>query len=487
MTNPVTQTLDLSNVINVSILPTSQNLALPIINTAALFTNDQPTWISSQAFQIYKDATQVALDFGTASKTFAIATKFFGQQPGPLNTGGYLAVVPRLQTTSIAATGTVQDIGFAAAATGTSGNSITVAYTTGGVAGQEVVTVVSNAISVQIASGSSTATQIATAINASPAAAALVAATVLGPVTNPQTGPVSPVSLAGGSASSVESVQSAIIRTLNNVYYFGILVDEEYHSTPAVLRALSAYVQTLDKMLFYASSFAADYAASGLLDLIRQASLTQTRCLYYSDGTALDTQGMAAAYAARGLSTDFSGSNTTLTMHLKPLVGLTPDQTVNQTALNTAQLAGVDVYVSVAGIPGVFSSGTNTFFDELYNEKWFKFALQTAGFNYLATVSTKIPQTEQGMEGLKNVYRKICDQAISNGYVAPGSWTSANFFGNPAALVRNIADFGYYVYSQPITAQLQADRVARKAPLVQIAVKSAGAIQSSNVVVNVNL
>ena len=52
--------------------------------------------------------------------------------------------------------------------------SITVAYTAGGTAGAEVVTVVLNAISVQIQSGVSTATQVRTAVLASVAAAALV-------------------------------------------------------------------------------------------------------------------------------------------------------------------------------------------------------------------------------------------------------------------------------------------------------------------------
>lgn len=58
---------------------------------------------------------------------------------------------------------------------GAGGNAITVAYTSGGTAGSEVVTVTGNAISVQIQSGTSTITQVRTAVNA--AAAALVTAT----------------------------------------------------------------------------------------------------------------------------------------------------------------------------------------------------------------------------------------------------------------------------------------------------------------------
>lgn len=65
---------------------------------------------------------------------------------------------------------------YTAAAFGTGGNAITVAYTAGGTAGAEVVTVTGNAISVQIEDGVSSITQVRTAVNASGAAAALVSA-----------------------------------------------------------------------------------------------------------------------------------------------------------------------------------------------------------------------------------------------------------------------------------------------------------------------
>lgn len=65
-----------------------------------------------------------------------------------------------------AASVVVQDLTYAADATGTALNGKTVTYTTGATAGSEVVTVASGNISVQIENGVSTATQIATALNA---------------------------------------------------------------------------------------------------------------------------------------------------------------------------------------------------------------------------------------------------------------------------------------------------------------------------------
>ena len=158
-----------------------------------------------------------------------------------------------------------------------------------------------------------------------------------------------------------------------------------------------------------------------------------------------------------------------------------------KTYLNDALLAGADSYPSLQGVPAVFTSGANGgFYDSVYNLQWFVGALQVAGFNYLAQSSTKIPQTENGMDGLKGAYRAICEQAITNGYVAPGTWNSPTTFGNQADLIANITQKGYYIYSQPIALQSQTSRVARQAPLCQIAIKEAGAIQSSSVIIYVN-
>jgi hypothetical protein len=77
-------------------------------------------------------------------------------------------------TTQVQAAQTAQSITWTAVAYGTAGNSITIAYTTGGTAGAEVVTVTGSAISVQIESGVSTIDQVVAAVAGSIPAAALI-------------------------------------------------------------------------------------------------------------------------------------------------------------------------------------------------------------------------------------------------------------------------------------------------------------------------
>lgn len=285
-------------------------------------------------------------------------------------------------------------------------------------------------------------------------------------------------------SGETETLAGAINRADSLVQFFGILSTRDYDEEE--VSDAAAVVQTMNKMLFVVSNSASDIAAAGSFADIAEAGYDKTRCLAYLSDTTLPAKVMAAAYAGRALSTQFEGSNTTSTMHLKDLVGVTADPTMTQTQLNLCQDCGADAYVNIAGIAKTFTSGTNGFFDQVYNRCWFLGALEVAGFNALAKVSTKVPQTEAGMTILKGAYRLVCERGVRNGYVAAGAWNSADRFGDVEAMLRNIEEVGYYIYSLPVNQQAQTEREARKAPLVQIAIKEAGAIHSSNVMVYIN-
>ena len=292
------------------------------------------------------------------------------------------------------------------------------------------------------------------------------------------------IPLQAESGGGFETLTDAINRTASLVQYFGILSTKDYDA--AEVKSAAAVVQTMNKMMFVVSNSATDIAASGSFKEIAEAGYDKTRCLVYLSDTTVDAKVMASAYAGRALSTAFEGSNTTQTMHLKDLIGVVADPAMTQTQLELCQACGADCYVNIAGVAKTFTSGVNGFFDQVYNRCWFLGALEVAGFNALAKVSTKIPQTEPGMTLLKGAYRLICEQAVRNGYVAPGAWNSADRFGDVEAMLRNIEEVGYYIYSLPVNLQSQTDREARKAPLVQIAIKEAGAIHSTSVIVYIN-
>lgn len=280
-----------------------------------------------------------------------------------------------------------------------------------------------------------------------------------------------------------ETLDEAITRTLTLVQYFGVM--STTIESEADTLAAAAVIQANTLIGFFVQRLASMVDPGETLDLLTTGGFTKSRGLLYVS-TEADALDFKAAYAGRALSTVFSGSNTTQNMHLKTLATIQPDPGITQTILNAAVDAGADTYPSIKGFPCVFTSGENSFFDQVYNLEAFSLNLQIAGFNYLASATTKIPQTENGIDGLKGAYRAVCEQFVSNQYLAPGVWNSSTTFGNQQDLISNVEQFGYYIYSSPIATQLQVDRVARKAPLIQIAAKEAGAVNSSTVIVVVN-
>lgn len=475
--------LSIANVINISVA--TPQVGLGAFNTAnvALFTRE--VYASSfgiLGYQIYLSATQVGIDFGTDSDTYAMAVALFAQQPNILNNGGYLVVIPFLDAT--------QD------------QEVLISFPAIPATGTWEITYNSNSTTALAATATASAIQTALRLVTGLSTATVTGDYVSGFLVNSQTSGVGhPFSISANSledANSVavvpvisivvpgstgETLDQAILRTQSLIQYFGIMSAEI--PSQIVTLAAAALVQTLNKICLFPSCTAGDVAPAGLLDLLRTGGFTQSRGLFYDDDVTGALQ-FAAAYAGLGFSVNYSGSLTTITMNLKTLNTIQPDPGITQGLLNQALAAGADTYPSIAGVPKVICSGANGYFDDVDNLQAFVGAVLVAEFNTLAQVSTKLPQTESGMDVIKSSGRGICEQFVSNGFLAPGTWNNPTTFGNQQLLYANIQQFGYYIYTQPVSQQSAVDRAARKAPLMQIAIKYAGAIQNLDAVIYVN-
>ena len=285
-------------------------------------------------------------------------------------------------------------------------------------------------------------------------------------------------------------------QALQSLIFFGGAMYGGYNPVNSEVEAFASYMQSQGLISAISSYLVSDLTVPGLFATVRNASQNFAMCFLYTVATAgvgagsyLAARIAMAAYMGRLMSVDFSGSNTTSTMQMKDLVNVQPDPGITQTVLNSCQSVGVDCFASIGGLPKVFSNGgpNGEFFaDNAYNLEWLTVALEMALFNVIATTTTKIPQTEQGVGLLKNAIIGVLQQAVTNGYVAPGAWNSPDTFGNPVTLVRNVAQTGYYVYSQPVANQSETARENRQAPLIQVAIKLAGAVHSANCIVEIN-
>lgn len=497
---PAAPQLALSNIINISVATPQAGLTAFNTSNLAIFTRDAvnlPTF-GTAGYKIYLSPTQVGVDFGTSSNTFAMANAIFSQQPNILANSppGYLVIIPFLTSAQTAQ----QTVTIPLSTAGLPPASGSFDFTWGGhstTAISPATTVTAAAIQtiIQAATGMtmftvsdvvlypSGALQSFTVTFVGQSGAVTLATITSDTVVDSLSTAITPTVATTVIGSAAETIDQAIIRTQGLVQYFGIMSAEI--PSQAVMLLAAAVIQPLNKLGLFASFTAADVAPGGMLDLLRTGGFTQSRGLFYNDilSTALV---FMAAYAGLGFSTNFNGSNTTQTMDLKSLSGVQPDPGMSQTLFNQCTAAGADVYASIQGVPKVLCSGANDFFDNQYNLQAFVGALQVAGFNALATTNTKVPQTEGGMNILKSAYRQVCQQFVTNQFIAPGAWNSPTTFGPGTDLILNIGQVGFYVYSVPIAQQSQAQRVLRAAPLIQMAIKYAGAIQTSSVIVNVN-
>lgn len=485
----ITYEVPLSYTINVSLSALPQGIADFNTNSIAIFTNDTADF--SESYRAYLSASAVAEDFGTNSLTYKMANALFVPVPNFRTGGGYLYIFPFNGINATAASFQTADIlanitNFQNVSS--SSLSITIDGETHIVSGlnfssvktvADIVTVLkSKNLDVDIEADENTivftsrktGVNSGVSINTVPSVDGIDISTAN--YLNSATG-----STTAGIDASGETLAEAVARAQQQVYFGGVL-STQYTDDDTTLANAQA-IQSLDCVFYNDIKSMQDIA--GLGAEIKSAGLGKTRTLAYTE----DSKIAIATYASIASSINFSGSNTMNTMNLKTLTGLVGDSGLSDTYLLNAKTNGVDVYGNTGGLSVVYSNDNNGYTDDIKGQLWLKKALEVAGFNFLRQTNTKIPQTEEGMTGLRNAYTQVCEQGIRNGFIGAGKWNGSIPFGEPEKFAEAIEQKGYYVYSIPVALQAQSEREARKAPVVQIAIKCAGALHFSDVIVTI--
>lgn len=481
--------LPISTVVEINVSQTPAQLGVQNVNNLAIFTDEKPLGNSTNGFRVYANASAVGLDFGTDSQIFNLASLLFSQSPNLRSSGATLAIFP--EDVVGATRGT-----FSTAVISADNISAILQVSDGSLGIQ-----LDGGQTVQIEGLNFTTVQqqdiggIVDVLNGKFGPMGVLATSANGAIilSSPSFGSSSSLRLSAGTGGTdlsgsqylnVESGESAPGENASGTTVAEMVTAAEelfsftgftttFNLEADAIRAGATAIQPTDHiwMLGLSGPFALSVA-----DTIVKSSLTHTRCLYYGNHDSIAATEFATAYMGRAFSVNFSGSQTVQTMHLKTLAGILPDGTMTSQLLEKINAAGMDAYCSFGGLPKTFSSGTNLFFDEVYSQIALKRYLQTALFNALAATSTKIPQTEAGMDTIKAAAYRILNLFVRNGFCSPGQWNSPDTFGDPEIFRQNILERGYYVYSLPISLQDQSEREKRIAPLIQIAIKESGAI-----------
>lgn len=218
---------------------------------------------------------------------------------------------------------------------------------------------------------------------------------------------------------------------------------------------------------------------------LQALGLTRTYLQYCSSG-----QQAALSSAAKLLAVDWTGNSTapTLMWQDQPTVVA---EALNETQAGALKAKSCNVYgdYSEDGTSGpqLLQYGVmvgGQYADTIVGVDALSIDIQTAILSTLKGAATKVAQTDAGMHDLLAAVEQICIQYVTNGFLAPGVWTSSTI----ANLVTNgeTMSKGYKIYVAPVATQSAADRNARMAVPIQVAVKLAGAVHTANVLITVN-
>lgn len=192
-----------------------------------------------------------------------------------------------------------------------------------------------------------------------------------------------------------------------------------------------------------------------------------------------------ASLAGRAITVDYNGQATVITLMYKQEPGISAEN-LTETQIDALEGKNGNVFVAYNNGTAIVEPGkvaAGFYIDEVTGTDWLAVTIMTALYNLLFTTPTKIPQTDAGVHLLVTTVEDVLSQAVLNGLVAPGTWESDGFG------TLKSGDFlpkGFYVYATPVANQSAADRAARIAPPIQVAIKLAGAIHDVAVTVNVN-
>lgn len=494
----------LSNVINVQLLQEGALAQRDNVNTIGLFTSQLGTLDSANRTKVYASLGEVETDFGTTSATYDYAKAFFAQSPNPVTAGGYLTicyhraasetvaasaavltgaqiseatVIPQLQAISdgsfvITIDGvadTVTALDFRTSSTLTEVAALIDAQITG------TVTVVDGKI--VITSSTTGATSTITMLSAH------TSGTFIGDILTLSSG--SGAVMVQGAASSTltaETKEAAVTAALAETYFVGFgFID---NPTDEETTALATFAQANSKIYYDVFSVAANLEKNitNVVWAIKLASLTACRMLF----SKTNNRKLWIAYASRAHVVNFNAENTAMTMNLKELKGIVAED-YTQDEITKAYNVGLDVYTTIKNVPVVLCSPANDFVDNVYNLIAYIDSVKTDAFNLLKGTATKVPQTTKGVNQLIDTIEKTTRGYVRSGVFAPGTWSSPDSFGDIDTFKRSIEMQGFYVLAGSLADQPQADRTARKSPVIQVAAKDAGAIHKADIIINFNL
>jgi hypothetical protein len=456
MSSPAT--LPLSNIVNVTVLISPQAPAQPQFNQGLIVGNSGaiPSTGANSRMRLYPfgnwSAAMLGDGFTLTSPEYIAASLYFSQSPTPLylwvgcqDPAGLNVVIPHAGNA-----GTGYHVGDVVTVTQGSAAGGTLKVTTiggsGAVTGLALVT-------------SGTGYSVATALNTTGG---------LG------TGLEVDISSVGEPA-----LQAVIACRAKSFAWYGFMVTD---AADADHLALALWAQTASPYVVYfyntADAAVLNNTGGNIAAVMQAANYNRALGWYSTTQSGLFPNNIYTSAAALGVAMGLTTglANSYFTLKFKALTGVGTEP-ITQTQVTALEGLNINLYLNYAnsysfGEQGEMANGQ--FFDQISNLDILVSNIQYGIMNLL-TGSPSIPQTDPGEAQLIHVVNQAADVSRQIGFIAGGVWQGVQIINlQPGTTLPK----GYLAQAYPYSTQLPADRAARKAMPIYLAIILAGAVHS---------
>ena len=444
--------LSITNVVDVNILIAPKAKALQSFGKLVFVTDESPKVPLAGTIFSYSGIEAVADEWELTSEVYKGATTFYGQNPS----GSFMVALAAAAATPAVLTGgsaeladiqaitaggfTIQvngmaqnitDVDFSGASTLTAAAAIL----EGELTGVKVTVSGTSFVLTTQAIGTGASISVATA-GISGTAAALALTTMTGAAVTAAVVPESPVEALTKAADTDPS-------------FYGIVLHSVWRDVDEAIE-VAEFAQASRRVFFNTTNNADTLVkgnATSIAARIKAKSLQRTLSHYSSH----EEEYPSAAIAGRAFLVNFEGTNTTITLNLKVIAGVTVEK-LRQSQLDALRKVNCNAVVDIAGTYVYSDSrmGDGTWFDAVHGVDWLQNRIETGIFNRLYTTTTKIPYTDTGVTIILAEIEQALIQGRTNGLIAPGNNTAGEYL-----------PLGYKIEYIPTAQVSQADKSNR--------------------------
>lgn len=491
------QTLSVSDVVNVQIVMSPK--AAGTRNFGALLVlGSSPIIDTHERLRQYSSLDGFIADYGTNTQEYLAANLYYAQDPQPLTIfgarwaktatsavlkGAALSVAQQVLENFTAVTsggmqlsvdGTVKSLSAINLSEASNLNAVASAVTNAlGTAG----TCVWNAVYDRFEIISATTGESSTISHADEPVSGNDISSLLGLSAGRASAPVD-----GSAAESLLDAVTALAGMSQE--WYGLVIADPSISDNDVL-AVAAYIEASgqSRIFGYTTQSVLTLDPASSTDLASKLKAGNYKRTFDQFSSA--TPYAAASMFGRAFTVNFNGNRNAITLKFKQEPGIGAEN-ITESQAAALKARNCNVFVKYSNDTAIIQEGVMAngyFFDEVHGLDCLQNDLQTAVYNLLYTNQTKVAQTNAGINRILATLEARLDQAVANGLLAPGQWNGPDM---GAIVSGQYLTKGYYLFAPSVDTQSQAEREARRSPVIQVAVKLAGAVHFVDVIVNVN-